>query len=203
VKSLLYYIGVFLILISVSACSKELHEGDLVFHSSASSQSKAIQLATHSKYSHVGILFKKNGEWRVLEALETVQYTPFHLWVKQGVNSGYAVKRLKNADKALDAKTVEKMRATGESFIGKSYDYRFELSDERLYCSELVWKIYKMVLNVEIGNPAEVESFDFSSEEVKRKLDEYFGGKVPKNHDKVISPAEIFDSVLLKMVIEK
>ena len=35
-----------------------IKEGDIIFQTSTSSQSKAIQLATHSKYSHVGIIFK-------------------------------------------------------------------------------------------------------------------------------------------------
>jgi hypothetical protein len=33
------------------------------------------------------------------------------------------------------------MKATGEGFLGKDYDLTFGWSDERLYCSELVWKV--------------------------------------------------------------
>ena len=39
---------------------ENLQTGDIIFQTSNSNQSKAIQLATHSKYSHVGILYKKN-----------------------------------------------------------------------------------------------------------------------------------------------
>jgi hypothetical protein len=194
-----------LFVLFLCACfeDKLLQEGDLIFHSSASSQSRAIQLATHSKYSHMGILFRKNGEWYVLEAIEPVRYTPLHIWIKRGVNSGYVVKRLKNAKKILNPGAVRKMREAGEKFLGRPYDYFFEWSDERIYCSELVWKIYNGALNIEIGEPAGIESFDFSSEEVKNKLKERFGGKIPPHHDKVISPAAMFDSPLLEKVIEK
>lgn len=42
-----------------------LREGDLIFHTSLSAQSQAIQLATHSPYSHCGLLYKAHGEWQV------------------------------------------------------------------------------------------------------------------------------------------
>lgn len=201
-KFILYNIGVFLLLI-LSSCSGGMQEGDIIFHSSTSSQSKAIQLATHSKYSHMGMLFKRNSEWYVLEAIEPVQYTPLHLWIRRGEGAHYVVKRLKSAKKVLNAGTINKMRQIGDSFLGRSYDYSFEWSDERMYCSELVWKIYERVLGVEIGEPADVESFDYSSNEVQNKLEERFGGKVPSGHDKVISPGAMFDSDLLKTVKEK
>ena len=45
------------------------------------------------------------------------------------------------------------MRQVGESFRGRPYDLTFEWSDERIYCSELVWKIYERALGIEIGPP--------------------------------------------------
>ena len=36
--------------------------GDIIFHISKSSQSKAIQIATKSPYSHVGIVYIKDGK---------------------------------------------------------------------------------------------------------------------------------------------
>jgi Orthopoxvirus protein of unknown function (DUF830). len=185
------------------SCGKDFQDGDLIFHSSNSSQSKAIQLATHSKYSHMGIIFKKNGERFVLEAIDPVQYTPLHLWIMRGAGSHYVTKRLKNAAKILKSDTVLKMRETGEAFLGRPYDYYFEWNDDRLYCSELVWKIYKNVLDVEIGEPAAAESFDFSSDEVKSKLKERFGDNIPPHSDKVISPGAMFESDKLIKIKEK
>lgn len=37
---------------------RNFEEGDIIFQTSMSSQSQAIQLATHSPYSHMGVLFK-------------------------------------------------------------------------------------------------------------------------------------------------
>lgn len=43
------------------------------------------------------------------------------------------------------------MKQIGEKFKGKPYDIYFEWSDDKIYCSELVWKIYKHALDIEIG----------------------------------------------------
>ena len=52
----------FLLLLSFSACSQtELKDGDILFQSSTSSQSKAVEIATNSPNSHCGILFYENG----------------------------------------------------------------------------------------------------------------------------------------------
>ena len=56
--------------------TNQLREGDLIFHTSQSAQSQAIQLATHSPYSHCGLLYKAHGEWQVFEAVQLVKLTP-------------------------------------------------------------------------------------------------------------------------------
>ena len=45
-------------------------EGDIIFQTSSSRQTKAIQLATHSEWSHVGIILKNNNEFYVYEAVQ-------------------------------------------------------------------------------------------------------------------------------------
>ncbi|EKR92207.1 orthopoxovirus protein, PF05708 domain protein [Leptospira santarosai str. CBC379] len=50
------------ILEAQSESSLNLEEGDLIFHESNSQQARAIRLATGSRYTHVGIVFKYNDE---------------------------------------------------------------------------------------------------------------------------------------------
>ena len=50
----------------------QLRDGDLIFHTSQSAQSRAIQLATHSSYSHCGIVYKEAGNWQVLDRKSVV-----------------------------------------------------------------------------------------------------------------------------------
>ena len=91
------------------------------------------------------------------------------------------------------------MKAVAEKYKGKHYDPFFEWSDERIYCSELVWKIYQEVTGMELGKLQQLKDFDISSEPVKQKLKERYGSKIPLQ-ESVISPAAIFESPLLKTV---
>lgn len=61
-----------------------LHNGDIIFQSSMSGQSKAIQLATHSRYSHCGIVVLNGGKAYVVEAVQPVSITPLARWIGRG-----------------------------------------------------------------------------------------------------------------------
>ncbi len=62
------------LLVSVPAFAWQPQTGDIIFQISRSSQSKAIQLATHS-ISHTGMLVMRNKKPYVFEAVEPVKYT--------------------------------------------------------------------------------------------------------------------------------
>ena len=133
-----------------AAPSTALRDGDIIFQTSQSSQSVAIQRATASPYSHMGIIFFRNHRPYVLEASATVRYTPLDDWIARGKGGHYVVKRLKDAS-ALNAEGTSKLRSTAAQLLGRPYDLTFEWSDDRVYCSELVWKIYDRALHVDIG----------------------------------------------------
>jgi len=173
--------------------------GDLIFQVSASSQSRAIQLATGSKYSHMGIVYLDEQEPVVLEAVGPVRILPLEQWIAQGVDGHYAVKRLKRAEAVLTPKTLVAMRETGRELIGKGYDWAFEWSDDRMYCSELVWKIYKRGAGIAIGPRRRMREFDLSHPAVKAKLRERYGDAVPRD-EWAVSPGDIFASERLERV---
>ena len=83
--------------------------------------------------------------------------------------------------------------------IGKDYDLYFEWSNDRIYCSELVWKIYKQGAGLEIGQLQKLKDFDLEQPAVKQKLKERYGKNIPAD-EKVISPSALFDSKLLYTV---
>jgi len=177
----------------------ELREGDLIFQTSLSRQSQAIQLATKSRYSHCGLIYKDGKDYYVFEAIQPVKRTPLDKWIARGKDGKYVIKRLKNADQVLTPATLAKMKQIGDKFKGKNYDLTFEWSDDKIYCSELIWKIYQRATGLEIGKLEKLSDFDLTNEAVKLKMKERYGDKIPMN-EIVISPVAIFDSELLKTV---
>jgi len=181
---------------------QKIQNGDIIFQTSKSSQSKAIQLATHSKYSHMGIIYDNDGQFFVYEAVQPVKLTPLTEWINRGENGHYVIKRLENADQVLTTSTLTKMKQIGEQFKGKPYDIYFEWSDDKIYCSELVWKIYKQATNIEIGQLEQLSDFDLRNEIVKANMKERYGSNIPMD-EKVISPAAMFNSDKLITIDEK
>ena len=188
-----------------TACSQSKNynfkNGDIIFQDSPSSQSKAIKLATNSKYSHVGIVYIENGKPYVYEAVGPVKSTPLTQWINNGEGNAFVVKRLKN-ESILSMEKLTAMKNIAKTFENKPYDGLFAWADNRIYCSELVWKIYKRGLGIELGALKKLKSFDLSHPVVRDKLKERYGNNIPLN-EKVIDPQGIFDSTLLKTVYEE
>ena len=179
-----------------------IHSGDLIFQTSQSAQSKAIRLATKSRYSHCGIVYKEGDNFYVFEAVQPVKRTPLDQWIARGKGGHYVIKRLKNADKVLTPDALKKMQQVGKTFTGKNYDLTFEWSDDRMYCSELIWKVYQRATGIEIGKLEKLSDFDLTSDVVKAKMKERYGNNIPKD-EVVISPKAIFESELLATIIDK
>jgi len=198
-----YRVYIFSILFLLCSCgmssSEQLQDGDIIFQTSQSSQSAAIQVATHSTYSHIGILFFKEGMPYVFEAVRTVRFTPLKQWIDRGVGKHYVIKRLRNADTVLTDEAIEKLKAAAVKFRGKPYDLTFEWSDDRIYCSELVWKIYDRGIGIKIGQTKKLRDFYLSNDVVKSKMKQRFGDQIPFD-EIVISPGDMFASKLLNTV---
>lgn len=192
---------VFLIfLFGIMGCNKyEPVNGDIIFQTSLSNQSKAIQLATKSPYSHMGIVYVRNGKGFVFEASQVVKLTPIDEWINRGKDKKYVVKRLKNHDKIVTEANLKKMLSYGKSFEGKPYDLYFGWSDDRIYCSELVWKIYEFTTGLKIGELKKLKDFDLTEQEVIRIMKKRYGDNIPKDEN-VISPESMYKSELLETV---
>jgi cell wall-associated NlpC family hydrolase len=179
-----------------------VREGDIIFQTSQSSQSAAIQKATHSPYSHMGLILYQGGKPFVFEAARTVKYTPLDDWVRRGAGAHFVVKRLKQAPTLLTPAALRKLHQEAGRFEGRPYDLTFEWSDSRLYCSELVWKIYQRALGVRVGRLQRLREFDLSDPVVLEKMQERYGSDVPLD-ELVISPSAMFDWTGLETVAQK
>jgi uncharacterized protein YycO len=111
------------------------------------------------------------------------------------------VKRLKNAKAVLNTTVLEKMKSYGNQFNNKDYDLYFEWTDNKMYCSELVWKIYKNGAGIELCGLESLKSFNLENDLVKEILKERYGNTIPLE-EKVVAPSQLVDSPLLETVID-
>ena len=210
IQSKQYHRGMTLIAIAVflASCTTVvqppatgLQNGDIIFHTSNSGQSKVIQLATGSEYSHCGIIYKEEQKTYVIEAVQPVKRTPFEEFVKRGENNAYVVKRLKNADHVLSTSVLRDMKKEAQKMIGKNYDSEFGWSDNQIYCSELVWKVYQRSAGIELVKLKKLRDYDFSNREVQSTLNKRYKNGIPWE-EPMISPGDLFESSHLITVEE-
>jgi len=96
-----------------------LAEGDIIFQETSGRQSDAIALATKSRYTHVGIVFREKGRWMVLEAVQPVSSIALERWIARGVKRHYVVKRLAAAPGGIGPDAVQRMKAAAVKYLGR------------------------------------------------------------------------------------
>lgn len=112
------------------------------------------------------------------------------------------IKRLANADQALRAEALVMLKKVARTFEGKPYDLTFEWSDDRIYCSELVWKVYERALGIRIGELQRLREFRLDDPAVRGKMKERYGNAVPLD-EPVIAPGAMFDASNLTLVTQQ
>ncbi|MDF1564444.1 MAG: YiiX/YebB-like N1pC/P60 family cysteine hydrolase [Deltaproteobacteria bacterium] len=173
--------------------------GDLVFRQSRSRQAQAIELVTHSPWGHTGIVLLIDGEPIVLEAVEPVKLTPLEPWLAAARGGRWAVRRHEQAETIFTPDLERELIRAGRALLGTHYDGRFEWSDRRLYCSELVWKLYARQAKVRLGEPQRYADLDLSHPIVGRLIRERLGAEErPKG--KIVTPGGLFDAPGLRTV---
>ncbi len=173
--------------------------GDIIFQQSRSSQSQVIQQVTKSRYSHMGMLVIRDGKTYVLEAIQPVSLTPIQQFVNRGEGGHFVVKRLRPQYTPSESQKAE-MRRLAESWIGLSYDLVFGWSDSQMYCSELVWKIYKRGAGIRIGEPVTFGDLDLSDKATQALIKQRTDSVDPA--ERVITPEAMFHSDKLMTVAE-
>lgn len=126
-----------------------LREGDVVFVESQSSQSPYIKVGTMSKWTHCGVVVDTPQGLKVLEASKTVRLTPFAKFIGSAKNDKWTVRR---PDQKLE-KSI-----SYSQYLGMPYDLEFKFNNGKMYCSELVWLVYKEQ-GIELCKPRKVSSF--------------------------------------------
>lgn len=133
--------------------------------------------------------------------MKTVRWTPLYKWICRGDSGHFVIKRV-HANPPLSDEILKQLKTAGEQFLGKDYDWYFDWSNDKIYCSELVWKTYYNLTGLEIGKLQQINDLDLTNELVKTKMKERYGEKIPFD-EKIITPASIFNSDLLITVDQK
>ena len=183
-----------------------IQNGDLIFHESQSQQSAAIQEATHSNISHVGLIVRDGSRWLVYEAVGPVKFSSLSSFKMRGVGGRYVIKRVRPdiidmGQVSNQAKLAQAVRA----FHGKGYDIFFEWTDDVIYCSELVWKGFFSAFGYAPGTLQKLKDLDFSGPIARALLEERARIKpTPVNWDEpILTPASLFQSGDLITIEEK
>jgi len=170
-------------------------EGDVIFQSLPRSRLVvAIEGATHSPYSHCGVVARRNNRWVVVEAFDGVEETPLPEFLFRGRGHGFAIFRLKAEHQDWAAPMAEASR----EYLGRPYDVRYRMDDEKIYCSELIYKAYGNVTGGEqLGELTPLGELDWKPYEATI---EYFeDGPVPLERE-MITPRDLAKATQFELV---
>jgi uncharacterized protein YycO len=100
---------------------------------------KVTQGVNGAKFSHMGLLVKHQGEWGLLEAVSAgvvITNVPDFLKRSKDKNGNPKVVAAR-----MNKELVSVQRAVNRalSYVGRPYDDVFDLNNEGLYCSELIY----------------------------------------------------------------
>lgn len=179
----------------------KIKEGDMIFQTSQSKQCEAVRIATNSKFSHCGIVFIEKGGKYVFEAVQPVKYTALETWITHGKENRFVVTRIKNASNLLSSQTLQKMKTYANQLKNKDYDLYFEWSDDKIYCSELIWKIYKNGAGIELCPIQKLKDFNLKDTRVQAILTERYGNKIPLEEN-VVAPSNLQQSKIVNTIID-
>ncbi|MBR5198743.1 MAG: hypothetical protein IKW20_02815 [Bacteroidales bacterium] len=181
-----FFITFTLFVLSLTGCNSidvaDIQEGDIVFIESQSRQSPYIKVGTMSKWTHCGVIVSTSQGLQVLEASKTVRLTPVDKFIGAAKNDNWRIKR---PDQQLPK------RISYSKYLGMPYDLQFKLDNGKMYCSELVWQVYKDQ-GIELCEPRKVSSFIMTRIPKVKKLMEQ---RQIKPEQYAIAPVDIYKAL--------
>lgn len=175
-------------------------EGDVLFQSLPSPPGldlvDAIEGATESPYSHCGVVVVKGGQWFVLEGMvPQVKETPLNEWLARG-RSRFTAFRLKDDQRGSIPAWIEEMRTK----MGLPYDFRYQMSDEAIYCSELPYDAWLKVTGESMGEL--VKLGDLKWQKYRKVIEAIEGTSEMPLERMMITPRDLAKAPQLELVLE-
>jgi Permuted papain-like amidase enzyme, YaeF/YiiX, C92 family len=174
-----------------------LKTGDIVFQDSGGGQGLAIMLASHSLYTHTGLIeLAADGTPMVVEAAGPVRTVPLKYWINNGAANRITIKRIKGLSES-DARMAI---ARAHTYDGVPYDIFFLNTRDAIYCSELIYAAFKEGPKITVGREEKVRELHFDNAAV-RHLIEARWQKHPLCQSKDIATFEACYNVILEQTL--
>jgi hypothetical protein len=204
-KPIIISLSILIVAFLMSSCKTRelnpniLQTGDLLFRSTLTSRDMDIEKLTRSRCSSVGLVYRDGPKIFIYEAADIVKPTPINEWLKNGDYALLVVKRLKNAAQVFTDSSEKKLQNYGMTMIHKPYDYELGWDENRFYSAELVWKMYKNGLGIELCKPRKMGELDMTDEFLRNSMLNNYKNNIPKNQS-VVVPVDILQSDLLETI---
>ena len=174
--------------------------GDFVFQSLPHNPLiDAIEGSSGSPFSHCGIVKRCDEEkahgnkWMVIEAIGPVKETQLAHWIAQGRGSAYVAFRLRDPL----AKKVPAIIAAAQKYEGRPYDIHYDMDDEKIYCSELLYKAVRDATGTKLGKIRKLGELNWQPyEKVIRHIE---NGGLPLDRE-MITPRDFSEAPELREV---
>ncbi|HCN29483.1 MAG TPA: hypothetical protein DIT64_12185 [Verrucomicrobiales bacterium] len=212
-NSLTHLTAAFAALLLLASCQTQpgvsgtaaLQPGDIVFQDSSpvSGQAEAIKKLTRSDWSHCGIYFEdSSGKGVVVDGNGLSKAVAWEKWRANGNGGRYAAWRAVNP---LTAAQISALRKAADHLDGRIYDKRFAWDDERIYCSEIIWKAWRAAFQEELCPLQKLGDFDLASREARALIErpDSWGSlenALRHRDEPVVSPQKLTESALLRRI---
>lgn len=173
-----------------------LRPGDFVYTQLRGVAGGAIRDSSDGRASHCGIVARDaQGALTVIHAYGRVREEPLAAYLAKSTGT-WAANRLAGASPV----TREAVVAAARSFLGWPYDRRYRITNNALYCSELLWRALRDGPGLE---PESLTPMDFASDgpEVWKFWVRFFQGDVPQG-EPGIAPGDYLESTAFDLVYD-
>lgn len=140
-----------------------LKSGDLIFQTSIDRQSPAIIFATHSLYTHIGIIEQRADGYYVIEAAEPVRETPLGNYISRGWGEYITILRYPDLSDMQRKAIIQQAK----TYLGRHYNFVFYMKSDSIYCSELPYLVFKS-LHIPLGSEQKISNLSVNNPIVHR-----------------------------------
>lgn len=168
-------------------------EGDFIFQNIHGGLFRVIKAVTGSELTHCGLIVKKDDGFYVLEAIGPVILTPLNEWIHRGIGSKVKIVRLKAPYQPYIPKIIEH----AHRFLNFPYDIQYEWDDDKIYCSELIYKAAMNATKIPLANLRKLGEMNWQPYEGFIRA--ISGGQLPLDRE-IITPMDLAESDKVEIV---